>query len=139
MQVAGRCTVLWVVLEAYPAAAASPFYASMLLAWSAADVIRYLYFATRLVGGHQYPALVWARYSAFYVLYPVGILSEMAVVYLAIAEAWRRGHHSHAWGYLAAATLYIPGTFLALFCSAMLCYGLVAGLDGAADVSDREL
>lgn len=109
VQVAGRCTILWIVLEPYPSAASSPVYASMVLAWSAADVIRYLYFATRLVGGHQYSNLIWARYSAFYVLYPIGILSEMAVVYLAISEAWSLGFRGHAWGYVAAATLYIPG------------------------------
>ncbi|CAN8101913.1 unnamed protein product [Discula destructiva] len=108
VQVAGRCTVLWIVLEVYPSAAWSAFYTFMLLAWSAADVIRHLYFATRLVGGHQYSRLTWLRYSAFYVLYPVGIVSEMAVVYLAISEAWSLGYRGHAWGYMLAATLYIP-------------------------------
>lgn len=87
----------------------------MVLAWSAADLVRYLYFATRLVGGNQYSHLIWTRYSAFYVLYPVGILSEMAVVYLAITEARSLGHQGHAWGYMAAATLYIPGTLC--YCS----------------------
>lgn len=113
VQVAGRSTVLWLVLEAFPTAAArSPFYAAMVLAWSAADAVRYLYFATRLVAGHQYPGLLWMRYSAFYVLYPVGILSEMAVVYLAVSEAWGAGFRGWAWGYMVAATLYIPGEFL---------------------------
>lgn len=110
MQVAGRSTVLWIVIEAYPSAAAlNPFYPSMLLAWSAADVIRYLYFATRLVGGHQYQKLIWLRYSAFYVLYPIGIASEVGVVSQAISEAWSLGNQGHAWGYIAAATLYVPG------------------------------
>ncbi|KUI63520.1 Very-long-chain (3R)-3-hydroxyacyl-CoA dehydratase hpo-8 [Cytospora mali] len=108
VQVAGRCTVLWIVIEQYPSAALSPFYPWMVLAWSAADTIRYLYFATRLVGGHQYRNLTWLRYSAFYVLYPIGIASEVGVVYNAIFDAFELGYGGHAWGYIAAATLYIP-------------------------------
>lgn len=84
----------------------------MILAWSAADAIRYLYFATRLVGGHQYHNLTWLRYSAFYVLYPVGIASEIGVVYKTISQAWELGYNAHAWAYIAAATLYIPGECL---------------------------
>ncbi|PSS05243.1 tyrosine phosphatase-like protein [Coniella lustricola] len=111
VQVAGRLTVLWIVIEAYPAATQQPyciFYASMVLCWGLADVIRYLYFATRLVGGHQYRRLIWLRYSAFYVLYPIGIASEVGVVAQAVKEAWQWGNHGHAWAYMAAATLYLP-------------------------------
>lgn len=81
----------------------------MVLAWSAADAIRYLYFATKLVGGHQYSNLTWLRYSAFYILYPVGIASEVGVVYNTVSEARKLGYYSHAWAYIAAALLYIPG------------------------------
>lgn len=109
MQIAGRSTVLWIVIENYASAASTPYYTFMVLAWSAADTIRYLYFATRLVGGHQYRILSWLRYSAFYVLYPIGIAGEVGVVYHAVSEAWRLGYDGHAWAYIAAATLYIPG------------------------------
>lgn len=129
MQVAGRLTVLWAVVEAYPSSASAsasasapgstsasgggvPFYALMVLAWSAADVVRYVYFAARLLGGHQYGRLVWLRYSAFYVLYPVGIASEVGVVARAVAAAWAAGDAGWAYGYLAAATLYVPGEFV---------------------------
>lgn len=113
VQVAGRSTVLWLVIENYPAAAhVPPFYACMVLAWSAADAIRYLYFATRLVGGHQYRFLIWLRYTAFYVLYPIGIAGEIGCVYHAVSEAFRLGYDYHAWAYIAAATIYIPGALL---------------------------
>ncbi|KAK2614764.1 hypothetical protein N8I77_001566 [Diaporthe amygdali] len=108
VQVAGRCTVLWLVVETYQSSGLSPFYGLMVLAWSAADTIRYLYFATRLVGGHQYYNLTWLRYSVFYVLYPLGIASEVGVVYETISEAFALGYNTHAWSYIAAATLYIP-------------------------------
>lgn len=117
VQIGGRLTVLWVVIEKYRAAAAAPtpFYTFMVLAWSAADTIRYLYFATRLVGGHQYRTLIWLRYSAFYVLYPIGIGGEIGVVYYAVSEAFKLGYNGHAWGYIAAASLYIPGELFLLF------------------------
>ncbi|KAH8780258.1 tyrosine phosphatase-like protein [Diaporthe sp. PMI_573] len=108
VQVAGRSTVLWLVIENYQSSAFSPFYGLMVLAWSAADAIRYLYFATKLIGGHQYSNLTWLRYSAFYILYPVGIASEVGVVYNTVSEAWKLGYYSHAWAYIAAALLYIP-------------------------------
>lgn len=109
VQVAGRSTVLWLVVENYPSAAHTPFYPLMLLAWSAADAIRYLYFATRLVGGHQYQTLTWLRYSAFYLLYPLGTAGELGLVYHAVSDAFQLGYHAHAWAYIAAATFYIPG------------------------------
>lgn len=131
VQIAGRSTVLWAVIEAYPVSAAAPnettpnelllqqvpFYAAMVLAWSAADAVRYCYFAARLLfgAGHRHPRLTWLRYSAFYALYPVGIAGEVGVVARAVAAAWAMGNSGHAFAYLAAATLYIPGESV-LFC-----------------------
>lgn len=74
-QVAGRSLVLWMIVEADPWAALSPLYASMVLAWSAADVIWYLYTSIQLVGGHQYRKLMSTRHHACYLLYPIGLLS----------------------------------------------------------------
>ncbi|POS69456.1 hypothetical protein DHEL01_v212149 [Diaporthe helianthi] len=108
VQVAGRSTVLWLVIENYQSAALNPFYGLMVLAWSAADAIRYSYFTAKLVGGHQYGNLTWARYSAFYILYPLGIAGEIGVIYTTVSEAWRLGYYSHAWAYIVASLLYIP-------------------------------
>lgn len=129
VQFAGRSTVLWAVVEAYPASAGAAaggpapphrcccccccYYAAMVLAWGAADAVRYLYFAARLLGagGRQYRRLAWLRYSAFYALYPVGVAGEVGVVARAVAAARAQGSEGHAWAYLAAATLYVPGEF----------------------------
>ena len=69
----------------------------MLLAWSVTEVIRYSYFAFTLASaalaagssgsmaeeksGILLQLLTWLRYSTFFVLYPVGILSEWWLVY----------------------------------------------------------
>lgn len=75
MLIAGRNIILWIIIEAYPFAALSPFYASMVLAWSAADFIWYSYSSIQLVGGHQYRKFMSTRHNACYLLYPIGILS----------------------------------------------------------------
>lgn len=57
----------------------------MVLAWCLVEVVRYLYLALNLV--HAAPRwLLWARYSAFYVLYPLGVYGEMRVLYDSLDE-----------------------------------------------------
>lgn len=64
--------------------------------------------------------LTWLRYNTFYVLYPMGIGSEMALVYKASTES-RRAVKLLLWD---ALVLYIPGELLR-------CLGL--GERGVAD------
>lgn len=59
------------------------------------QVVRYPWYAASLAGGS--PAwLTWARYSAFLVLYPVGVVSEMWLLYAGLPAARRRRLHSLA-------------------------------------------
>ena len=82
MQIASRLLLVWGVVDIWPHLAQSPFYSSMLTAWSVTEVIRYSYFALSLAG---WLPEVWTilRYSTFYVLYPMGITSECALIYKA--------------------------------------------------------
>ena len=91
MQVASRLVVVWLVTDLFPdATTPSPFYSSMLLAWSTSEIIRYSYFVLNL--GYGVSGFVtWLRYNAFFVLYPVGIGSEIVMVWKAKGEAGRRG------------------------------------------------
>jgi hypothetical protein len=50
----------------------------MVLSWALTGVIRYTFCATSLVGW-EFAPLVWARYLALYVLYPIGASSEALV------------------------------------------------------------
>lgn len=76
----------------------------MLLAWSITEIIRYSYFVTNLRGGVP-SFLTWLRYNTFYVLYPVGIASEMLLIFKAseVAENWLQ------WVFLGILLAYIPG------------------------------
>ncbi|KAK4157084.1 hypothetical protein C8A00DRAFT_40451 [Chaetomidium leptoderma] len=83
MQVASRLFLMWAVCWPFPQNNTSVFYSSMLLAWSLTEVIRYSYFALKQVD--EVPgSLHWLRYSAFLVLYPIGISSEVAMTLQAL-------------------------------------------------------
>ncbi|KAL3152245.1 hypothetical protein ABBQ32_001324 [Trebouxia sp. C0010 RCD-2024] len=134
MQVASRVWVVWGIMVAAPAQIASrsltvlPLGAysmqlnlmSLLLAWSVTEIIRYSFFAFKELGMTPYP-LLWLRYSTFIFLYPLGVASEMAMVWLALPHI----RLSHLWSIdlpnavnfafdyflfcLLAVVIYIPG------------------------------
>lgn len=134
MQVASRLLLIWGIVNNYPATtSSSPAYSSMLVAWSVSEVIRYSYFVFNLRGSVpafvrwlRYLRALWSgndqglwggttrliledrRYNTFYVLYPLGICSEMWLIYTAIepAKTWRVQYE-----YLLKIILviYIPG------------------------------
>ncbi|KAF3013780.1 hypothetical protein E8E14_010434 [Neopestalotiopsis sp. 37M] len=85
-QVASRYVAVWAVQYNFPELCTSPIYSSMLFAWSLTEVIRYGYLALKLAGFEPY-TFTWVRYSSYLVLYPVGILSEMGMMYLALGPA----------------------------------------------------
>lgn len=107
MQVASRFLLVWGIVHPFPFLAASPFYSSMLVAWSVTEVIRYSFFALTL-SGWQPSALTWLRYNTFFVLYPLGITSECAMIWLATGPAaiWGDIYVYILYGILA---IYVPG------------------------------
>ncbi|BAE56199.1 tyrosine phosphatase-like protein [Aspergillus flavus] len=107
-QVFGRSVQVWAINYAFPAITAHSWaYPAMLLAWSAADTVRYSYFVVMLAGIPMPAVLKWLRYSLFFILYPIGISSEWWLMY----------HAANATSSLAVAgifyfflVLYVPGT-----------------------------
>ncbi|SJX60029.1 related to PHS1-essential 3-hydroxyacyl-CoA dehydratase of the ER membrane [Sporisorium reilianum f. sp. reilianum] len=75
IQVASRLFMVWGVTERFSQAWSSPFYAPMVLAWAFTECIRYPFYANALLGADG-PGLLWARYTTFFVLYPIGAGSE---------------------------------------------------------------
>ncbi|CAK7262761.1 hypothetical protein SEPCBS57363_000208 [Sporothrix epigloea] len=128
MQVASRLMLVWAVVYPFPnATTSSIFYTSMLLAWSLTEVIRYFYFALSLArsagsgssgaGVANPPVADWftvLRYSTFLVLYPVGISSEVRLVYLAAATpgAAERLHPYYPYALYAVLAVYVPGSYI---------------------------
>jgi len=101
---------MWGISFPFPALNVSPFYSSMLVAWSTTEVIRYTYFALK-----QFDALPawlhWLRYSAFLVLYPIGISSEVYMIILALRGPAATVHEYYPLALVAILLTYIPGEF----------------------------
>ncbi|SCZ94167.1 BZ3500_MvSof-1268-A1-R1_Chr12-2g03731 [Microbotryum saponariae] len=81
--------------------AASPFYCSMVFAWSVTEVIRYAHYAAGLLGVKVY-VLEWLRYSLFYVLYPLGAGSEATLI---LKSAGPVRHHFGYVGFFTTVTI----------------------------------
>lgn len=108
MQVSSRLLLVWPIVNTWPFLALSPFYASMLVAWSVTEVIRYSYFALSLA--QMLPrALTWVRYTTFYVLYPLGITSECMLVYGATGPAGQKSGWIGEGVLYAILAIYVPG------------------------------
>lgn len=60
IQVASRLFMVWGVSERFAAASGSPWYASMVLAWSVTESVRYPFYANALMG-QESEGLLWAR------------------------------------------------------------------------------
>lgn len=61
------------------------------------------------------------RYNTFFVLYPLGISSECWLVYRAIAPA-KAWNPALEWVLKGILFIYVPGTFLVLPLSPLLCF-----------------
>lgn len=57
---------------------------TLLVAWSISEVLRYSFYVFKETGVTPPYVLLWLRYSAFIVLYPLGVGSELTMAYLAL-------------------------------------------------------
>ena len=64
----------------------NPIYASMIIAWSTTEVVRYCFYACMLTGLEPRP-LLWLRYTLFYLLYPVGACSEASLIFATLPRS----------------------------------------------------
>ncbi|GAA97176.1 hypothetical protein E5Q_03852 [Mixia osmundae IAM 14324] len=84
LQVISRETMVWLVCHTLlEDQVEAPAHTGMVLAWSITEVVRYTTYATSLLG-FKIAALEWLRYSMFYVLYPLGAVTEMGLMYEAL-------------------------------------------------------
>jgi len=119
MQISSRLLLVHLICTPFPnTIRASPFYPSMLLAWSLTEVIRYSYFCFLLSPSNSLgaqavpPNLSWLRYNTFFVLYPLGIVSECALVYAAIEPAGMVYGVAAKVGLWVVLGVYVPGSWV---------------------------
>ncbi|EGF80962.1 hypothetical protein BATDEDRAFT_88218 [Batrachochytrium dendrobatidis JAM81] len=85
-------------------------FTTMVLAWSITEVVRYSYYALSLLAINP-SALVWARYTFFYVLYPIGAGSELWL----LMRSWDSARQYSTLLYytlVGMAALYPPGFYV---------------------------
>ncbi|KAL1841777.1 hypothetical protein VTJ49DRAFT_6615 [Mycothermus thermophilus] len=119
LQVAGRNTVLWAVARNYPDVVESVWhvalaYAGMVVVWNIADVVRFGYYCVGGMGWEEEAlgrVFKWLRYNAFIILYPLGVLSEMAIAYNVIEPSKER---NAAYPYLLwfGLSVYVPAFYI---------------------------
>ncbi|GAA5847107.1 hypothetical protein JCM3766R1_000613 [Sporobolomyces carnicolor] len=85
-QIASRLLIVWYICIVFPQVPKTPVYVSMVTAWSFAEIIRYLHYVTSLLS-IKVSILEWIRYTAFYILYPVGAGSEATLIYFSARYA----------------------------------------------------
>lgn len=131
MQVASRLLLVWGVVGPFPeivvrsrllgvriqnyagAKGGAYAYAGILLAWGITECIRYGFFVWKegLGNGRVPKWLTWLRYNTFFVLYPLGILSECWLIFCALQPA---ADFNPAYNMFLKAVLliYVPGSYI---------------------------
>jgi len=109
VQVASRLMLCWGILELFPnpEVRSTIYFTTMTISWCVTESVRYLYYGLNLVGSNP-SALVWARYTFFFVLYPTGAGSEAVEIYLSLpfAKKWEVNYY---WFLIVVLLTYIPG------------------------------
>ncbi|KAJ1965831.1 hypothetical protein GGI12_000518 [Dipsacomyces acuminosporus] len=88
MQVYSRLFLVWGILYLVdkPEVRASNALVLMILAWSVTECVRYSHYALSLLNIEVY-FLLYLRYTLFYVLYPIGVTSELLELWAALPYA----------------------------------------------------
>jgi very-long-chain (3R)-3-hydroxyacyl-CoA dehydratase len=94
-QVMSRVFLVWGVLNLIPETRDSIGLLLILIAWTVTEIVRYTYYMTSLVRGIPY-ILQWARYTLFFVLYPLGVTGELLCVRAALPYVYQRSTWSYS-------------------------------------------
>lgn len=116
-QVSSRLLVVCGIFRMLPGSPAGYHwsYITLCLAWSITEIVRYTYYAQNLVTkGNPSKILILLRYNLFFVLYPLGVFSELCLIYLSLEEAEAAIGSHYSKFLLVAMGLYAPG-FYTLF------------------------
>ncbi|KAI8337233.1 tyrosine phosphatase-like protein [Chlamydoabsidia padenii] len=108
MQVLSRLLLVWGVNAMFPAIHTHGAYTTMIIAWCIAELVRYSFYAFNLTTGSVPSIIAWARYNFFLVLYPLGVSSELMMIYQALPYA-KDIHIAYYYGLIASALTYAPG------------------------------
>ncbi|RIA98492.1 tyrosine phosphatase-like protein [Glomus cerebriforme] len=109
IQVASRLTLVWAIVNNFPEIRSHWAFASMAIAWSITECIRYAFYGLNLIGS-QPGWLLWCRYTFFFILYPVGAGSESLLVFESLPYAIKISQ-SFYWILVTLLFIYVPGFY----------------------------
>lgn len=121
-QIASRLYLTWGILWSFPEIQNHILVSSLVISWSITEIIRYSFFGTKEAFGSPPSWLLWLRYSTFLVMYPVGISSEVGLIYFALPHIkvsekycirmpnkWNFAF-DYFYGAIIALGIYVPGS-----------------------------
>lgn len=111
-QVASRLLVVIGIFQLVPEAPAAhnTVYITLLIAWSITEVVRYFFYYCNLVLASGAPKLlILLRYNLFWVLYPMGVTSELLIIYSSLTFAESSFSENYKWFLIGCMLTYIPG------------------------------
>lgn len=111
-QVASRLLLTVGVFHYLPEAqnAHNYVFLSLIVAWSLTEVVRYSFYYFNLTSAGGAPKiLTLLRYNLFWILYPLGVSSELLILYSALPVADYKYSSNVKWALVAAMLTYIPG------------------------------
>ncbi|XP_048584215.1 very-long-chain (3R)-3-hydroxyacyl-CoA dehydratase isoform X2 [Nematostella vectensis] len=82
-QVFGRNLVLFMVVVPHPTLHADPVVSALFFTWSVIEIIRYPFYIVQIIG-IPFEPLIWLRYTAWIPLYPVGMITEVILIWKAL-------------------------------------------------------
>ncbi|XP_062006037.1 very-long-chain (3R)-3-hydroxyacyl-CoA dehydratase PASTICCINO 2A [Rosa rugosa] len=83
-QISSRLFLVWGILWSFPETQSHVLVSSLVVSWSITEIIRYSFYGMKETLGFAPSWLQWLRYSTFMLLYPIGITSEVGLIYLAM-------------------------------------------------------
>jgi len=117
MQVYSRLFLVWAITQKYEQSSHNALYSTMILAWSATEVIRYTFYVHSLARGAVPGVLVYLRYTTFYILYPLGASSEAWLILSSLPTTNPlQGLKDGSWN----AWDYFRGAMLVVWCPALV-------------------
>ncbi|KAM7527827.1 hypothetical protein LguiB_031237 [Lonicera macranthoides] len=99
LQLIGRIHCLHATLSFIDEVRDSPTVFVMFVAWCSTEIIRYVYYAANCAGIDS-PLLTYIRYSAFIVLYPIGVTGEFWLTCIALPYYKKYIMYADFFGYL---------------------------------------
>ncbi|KAJ3385086.1 hypothetical protein HDU84_002454 [Entophlyctis sp. JEL0112] len=117
LQIGSRLTMVWAVAHLFPEVTTSWAYTAMAFAWSLTEIVRYGFYTFNLLGveNEVFKFLTFCRYNFFFVLYPLGALSEFILLKAAYDIASTGGVNVVLTNYLLVCLVVWPPGFYVMY------------------------